>query len=461
MNFDQYLKEKNIRLFESLSDKEYLTSNKKYEQLFNSLVKIEALPFGWDVDVFRINGKFLICKDNIIYFYEDFNYLPNTKIKNSFGISQLKFLIEHFNNLDQNSLPDNFHLRVKYIINNINYKKVHKIIFIDYCTNIKVKIKFGKIKIIEGAINTNVIDDLIDIFKLDKLDIIFNGYLNSELLLKKGCKNKNLSKLIEQNKNIFRYNDYKIFYEQLINLLFQLPSKYGDYEYQYKISGYDEFIITNPRFKIQEIKKDDVYINEIKNITLNLIENITIKSLKRALDDFNQDLKILNVKDEYKDDIYALGRQLILNKLPGNNNCLILGKFKVLTNGHIKIINKALDTYDSVTICLLDKAPLREEMIKTIYKNIDIVYNYNANFKDIFEKIDKNINVILTGSENVKKYRESTKDFPFVNVREFYRSQDSVSGEMIINRLKNKEYFIKNTPLKIHKFYDELLKCYS
>lgn len=459
MNFDQYLKEKNIRLFESVTDKQYLTNNKKFDQLFNNNVIIEAVPYGWDIDILRINKKFLICKDNLIYFSEDFKYLPDTKIKKSDGISQLKFLIEHFNNLNQNSLPDNCYIRVKYIINNINYKKVHKIIFIDYYENVEVKVKYGKIKSIKY---THSDKDVSDIFKLDKIETIFNGYLNSELNIRKGSNNKELSKLIEQNKNIFRYNDYKIFYQQFLDLLFQLPSRYGDYQYQFKFkNGENDFVVTNPKFKINATKKDDLYIKEIKNIALTLIENITVKYLKDALDDFNQDLKMLDIDDRVKDDVYVLGRQLILNKLPGNNNCLILGKFKVLTNGHIKIINKAIELYDSVTICLLDKFPYREDMIKSIYNKINIVYNYNANFKDIFEKIDDNINVILTGSENVKKYRENVKDIPFVKVREFYRSQDSVSGEMIINRIKNKEYFIKNTPLKIHKFYDKLLEYYS
>ena len=127
-----------------------------------------------------------------------------------------------------------------------------------------------------------------------------------------------------------------------------------------------------------------------------------------------------------------------------------------------KLINKALASYDTVTLCLLgNENQYREEMIRTIFKNINIVYNYNANFKDIFDKIDLNISVILTGSDNVKKYREATEQFANISVKEFYKNQNDANGDMVVNRIKNKEYFEKNTPFKIHNFYDRLLNFYA
>lgn len=475
MQFDQYLDFKKFSLFgnlnENISSKIYLTSNKKYEHFFNTNLSIDLIPYGWDVDVYRIQGKFLVCKDNIVYYKEDFNYAPNTQIKNfSHGISQLKFLIDHFNNLDVNLLPDNCLIKVKYIVNNNNYDNVHKIIFIEYYANVKVKVKFSKIKLIESQKITNA--NITKIFKLDQIKNVFNGILNSEHNLKNGCNDKQLLKLIEQNKNIFKYNDYKIYYDQLMDILYQLKSNYGKYEYQISIKiDNDTIIINNPFFKLNTIKKSSNYNKEIKNIALNLLQDITIKTLKYSLDNFNDDLKMLNLKYmennelkeiNIKDDIYQIGRQLIINKLPGNNNCLILGKFKILTNGHVKLINKALASYDTVTLCLLgNENQYREEMIRAIFKNINIVYNYNASFKDIFDKIDLNISVILTGSDNVKKYREATEQFANISVKEFYKNQNDANGDMVVNRIKNKEYFEKNTPFKIHNFYDRLLNFYA
>lgn len=480
MNFNQYLKSVgfNCKIFnESKSDRVFLNTKKNYDLLFNNEMQVILEPYGWDIDVYVIQNKLLICKDNIIYYKNDFEYLPNTWIKKySKGISQLKFLINYLSNLPElNQLSDCL-LKIKYIVNNINYDKKHKIILKEYYKNVKVISKFGKIKLIDSG-EQSQIDKLPIKFDIDR--VIFKGILNSEYNLKKGCNDGQLLKLIEQNKNIFTYNNYENFYNQLKDIFFKIKSKYGESgEYIVKIILNDEtIIIKNPSFKIENEK--DGYYKEIKNFTLNLLQNINIKTFKSALDTFNEDLKMLKIESndsdkfrcsikldnekctEIKDAIYEMGRQMIISKLPGNNNCLILGKFKILTNGHIKIINKALSEYDSVTICLLGNYPYREDMIKSMYKNVDIISNYNANFKDIFNKIDKNISVILTGTNNVKNYRESVKNFPNVTVKEYYQSSDSVSGDMILNRINNKEYFNKNTPFKIHDFYDQLLNHYQ
>ena len=167
-------------------------------------------------------------------------------------------------------MPDNCLIKVKYIVNNNNYDNVHKIIFIEYYANVKVKVKFSKIKLIESQKITNA--NIAKIFKLDQIKNVFNGILNSEHNLKNGCNDKQLLKLIEQNKNIFKYSDYKIYYDQLMDILYQLKSNYGKYEYQISIKiDNDTIIINNPFFKLNTIKKSSNYNKEVKNIALKLI----------------------------------------------------------------------------------------------------------------------------------------------------------------------------------------------
>jgi len=67
----------------------------------------------------------------------------------------------------------------------------------------------------------------------------------------------------------------------------------------------------------------------------------------------NLRIKFQHVKKtaQIKEDVQLISKTLLIKKLTGNNNVLIIGKFRVLTlEGHYKMIQRALNLYDGVIV---------------------------------------------------------------------------------------------------------------
>ena len=73
-----------------------------------------------------------------------------------------------------------------------------------------------------------------------------------------------------------------------------------------------------------------------------------------------------------KDDIQLNAKTLIIKNLKGNNNCLMLGKFRIFTNGHLKVLKSALKDFDNVCICLVTPKELH-----SLYDEYVNAYNIN------------------------------------------------------------------------------------
>jgi len=171
---------------------------------------------------------------------------------------------------------------------------------------------------------------------------------------------------------------------------------------------------------------------------------------------------------QIKDDVQLTAKTLIIKKLTGNNNVLIIGKFRVLTlEGHYKMIQRALNLYDNVVVDIVtskdtkNTKDLRERMIRTAFPKVEIVHSVNGNLSRIIQKSPVNINAVYAGSDRVRGYSDQLAHTLGVQVKEMPRLDSDISASEVISKIKDAGFFKKSTPKAIHSMYQEIKEAYT
>lgn len=169
-----------------------------------------------------------------------------------------------------------------------------------------------------------------------------------------------------------------------------------------------------------------------------------------------------------KDDVQLTTKTQLIKKMDGNNNALIIGKFRVLTKeGHYKLIRRAQKLYDKVVVCVVTSKDtkgtkdLRAEMLKKTFPEVEIVHATNGNIPRILQKSPVNINVVYAGTDRVRSYQDQLKNTLGVTVREMPRTDDDISASRVIAQIEDESFFKDSTPREIHGMYPEIKRSYS
>jgi glycerol-3-phosphate cytidylyltransferase-like family protein len=328
--------------------------------------------------------------------------------------------------------------------------------------------------------------------KIDAPQLLFTGVLGSEVSFSKGIKNKILKAEFEARKNSLTWGSPEILIDDIRQLFLDIESKYGGKE-EGVVMKYNDRLLKwqqeyqldqEARFNIKMKYKEDDWDSENqywKNVTgaaEGIARTIVVKSRKlpEILEELALIMKKIPLNFEHskktqsiiKDDIQLTTKSLLIKQMRGNNNALILGKFRVLSDdGHAKMIRRAQKLYDNVVICLVtskdtkNTKDLREEMIRKTFPGVEIVHAQTGNLISILGKSPVNINVIYAGSDRVKSYQEQLKNTLGTTVREMPRTDDDISASKIIANIGDEEFFKKNTPKAIHDMYNKIKEKYN
>ncbi len=171
-----------------------------------------------------------------------------------------------------------------------------------------------------------------------------------------------------------------------------------------------------------------------------------------------------------RDDLYLTGKQKVMDSLPEHQNALFIGKFRIPTKMHIDIINKALEKYNHIVICIVQaskdiKVGLQLEtkikILEEIFKNrITIITHSSGNLLSIINKSPVRIKYVLCGTDRVDSYRQQLLKSPNITVIETNRDLvDDISATKTIEAIKRNDniLFKKMVDKKIWDMY-ELIK---
>lgn len=478
----------------------YLTTSKKIDEFLSSDVTIEHKTDGVKLTIIKkdntgeLSDYIFAYKGNVLYSTE-FDYQPNTKVsKESIGASQFKTVFRHFDQLGKNSIPVGTELFVEFLMNkptlSSNYSTKHKMVLIGYSKS-SWEEKFGKLKTKPGQMQTNKRDSYAKELKIDTPALLFKGSMISQQSFEKGIIDKVLAKEFASRKQSINWDNQEILLDDLRELFLSIESKYGGKEegvvmkYNFRLLKWQQEYqldkearaMIKMKYKEDDWDTENAYWKNVTRVALEIANGFTVKS--RKLDDLLIELSTVlkrysldfshSKKTEamIKDDIQLTSKTQLIKKMKGNNNALILGKFRVLTKeGHYKLIQRASKLYDNVVICIVtskankDTKDIRTEMMAKTFPNVEIIHAINGNLLSILNKSPININVVYAGSDRVKGYQDQLKTSLGVSVKEMPRTDDDISASKVIDNIEDESFFKKSTPKEIHSLYNKIKSVY-
>ena len=487
-----------------LAANKFLNSSKKLEWFFNTPVEIEAKTDGVKVTAIKIADSgdlsdWIIAYKGHILYSEEFNYNSDDNIKkSSIGSSQFKIVLDHFKSLGKTSIPVGTELQLEYLMRkptlSSNYERPHGIVLIGYSKS-TYSAEFGILKTKNSGMKTEKREFYAKELKLNVPLKIFDGVLSSKEEFERGILAKDLKTAFSKFKEFFDFSDYTDTYNRLSSLLLGIPSVFGGKEEGVVLKFSDGKILKIQQdYQLDQVKRAEIknkwkesdessenqYWENVKGSAYDIFYKIDKqKSLSDMLSQMSSLLKRYELNYSHskknetiiKDDIELNVKTLILKSLKGNNGCLVLGKFRVLTKAHFNLIKLATKEFDKVLVCLVSSKDTKETedlrfrmlevALKQFSNKVQIVKSSNGNLLRIISNSDFNINAVYAGSDRVSDYEKQLKNVLGMKVKELVRTDDDISATKVITNINNEKYFKQNTPKEIHFLYSDILKEYS
>lgn len=509
MDFRNYLTEAKDALDISIqAASKYLTSDKKKEEFISTPVRVEMKYDGVKITlVYKDNtGDFtkdwIVAYKGEIQYPDEFDFASTDSIKkSSIANAQFKLVFDHLEKITPNlgNIPKDTEFFIEMLMKkptlSSEYTK-HGMIIIaaSKCT---WEDNFGKLKT-SSTFDTSTREKYSKILDIPVPTVIFDGVLGNQSTFEKSIEVKELKSAYNEFKSSFNWDDTDSIIKGVSEIFLSLDSKYGDHKEEgvviiykngtrilkfqqaYQVDQAARTVIKN-RFKEVEPETENDYWDKVRLNAMNIISVVTRGKLvkyvdfPKVLEECAKSLKKLNLNFTHskkntlqvKDDIQGNVKMILRKNLKGNNNFLFLGKFRVLSVAHYKIIKDGLKNYDGGVVCVVtskdtkDTKDLRTEMVQKSFPNIEIVHHSTGNLFGIMGKATKNVNVVLAGSDRVSSYKSTLSRNPDLSVEETKRTGSDISASKIIENINDEKYFKKNTPKSIHSMYDKILKQYG
>jgi len=481
--------------------KSILKTEEDIKEFLTSPVKIEEKIDGIKVQVYlkkdakgkNINNWIVSYKGNIIY-PEEVEHNDLEQANKSIGVSEFKFVFKKLKNVNTDLLPKGMQFFFEYTLNKIikpqtlkPYDKVHELILLAYCKSDCQEIS-GKLKCDNNEFYFDNKRPLYaKILGVYTPPIVFKGILYPYENLIKGVLYQKLKQNIENNKDLLIGVNQSTYLENLIKIFLSTDSVFGGLP-----EGYVVWYKGKPYKFQQELQLDKETRNRIKNMfradkdteliywayiktqVNKILDQIKdIKDIRKALKQISRlinDIELINhpkkSPENVKDDLMVTAKLEILRKLSPETG-LIIGKIRVLTNAHYKLIKQALKENKYVIIALSvargkDKTfEIRKKFIENCFKKdldrIEIIGTQNGYIPTILSRafFGMGVNKIYAGSDRVEEYKKQVEAISkHIEVIELKRSKDDISATKIINNINDKEFFENNTPKCMHQIYD-------
>ncbi len=490
-NVDKVIKDKNVG---DLLD-QHVTVYGKYDGTKLSILRTDE---PWD----EANWwKMFIVgyKGNVLYGTE---YIDSTddqqELDATIGVSQYKAIFAHISKYYKGwkSLPLKTEFFFEFLMNKPtltrSYTKLRELVLIGFAPVSDYKENHGKIKTSPQGFLMEGREAFAKTFKVNLPEVLFDGNLRA---LPKGLNDRaaetfsNYNDLIHGSVSDEEYwNFCKAFFLDIPSL-YGSPKEEGVVIHLAKDMGganilkimqadqYDKALRGSKKDKFKmEYESEDKYWVNIRAKAQEVVGMVdytkalpkTLKAVSKLVyKEWDIDIEHTKKTDlNIKDDLQLTVKSMLVRLMPGNNGAMVVGKFRVFTNGHKKMFDQAMKNHDSLVVALVSNKEtkatlkLRRAMIESNYPRAEIIETTSGNLLTMLNKTSTNINTVLAGSDRVDAYKTQLKRNLDVGVEEILRGDDDESASKVVAHLKDLKYFKKNVPKGTQKFYKELLDVY-
>ena len=459
-----------------------LKNEEQINDFLNTPITITAKLDGLKVAAIKHESHWVLAHKNRLLYKTELDFVSDKHMKNSKSEGQFKFVHEHFETVSD-SLPNGTVLFIEFAAKkstlSSNYNKLGLILLgsargvLDVKAASKGVFKLKKMT----ALSSKQSAKLGKAVKLKLPRLLFDGTLSTDT--SKYIDIKDLTGNLAQN--------------ELVKQIRRLDSDFGGpeegavIEYNNVLYKIQQEYQTDPEAR-KEIKAknqgspedEKAYWAVIHTFSKKLSDQVLVldqTDLEQALtvlssklvevvkhfDVLGINVDVVNrTKETAIDDIQNTTRRYITKGLKGNNGSVVIGKFRVLTTAHLKLIKKALNESDDVYVVLVtgkdtkETRDLRFNMLRAanskLRKRFTVVEHTSGNINSIVKKIGMNINNVYVGSDR----KEAYKGF---NVVVTDRPAGEVSATKVIETLINTGN-LTNVPITTQEFKVELKAAY-
>lgn len=428
-----------------------------------------------------------------LFYRGEFDYQDSLGTMVSMGNSQFNQVFKHLETLGKTNIDLNTEFFIEFLVKKTtvmsNYATTGQMILIGY-GNASPVLRFGKVKTNADNLVTAGRERFARELKINLPPLLHDGewFPTSKLLA--NCVDKGLKasfSKIETDLKAAEGNP-ELYYSLVAAKFLELESKFGGKEEGIVVQNseglfkvqQDYQLDKDARFgkKVLYMEDDPIkeqeYWDDVLDIAKKIAYSIKTQDIQKGLQEIAKEIRKLNTTGTHskkneatiRDDIQLNAKNFYLKSLKGNDGALVIGKFRVLTNGHVKMIERAIQESDEVVIGVVTGSrtkatnDIRLRMVRKTFPNLKVIDLVSGNLFTAFKKADININKIYAGSDRVQDYEKMLLKAPGIDVKEIERTGSDISATKVIANIADQRFFKANTPRQIHSMYDEILETY-
>lgn len=484
-----------------LSIKPVRSKYKTHEQLYQFLKApsiTEHKTDGVKLTLIKIDdtgtlNDWIVSYKGHLFYRGEFDYQTKVGKTLSMGNSQFDVVFDHLETLGRTPIEINTEFFIEFLVKKTtvmsDYSQTGQMILIGY-GKASPSYRFGKVETGSQQLITRGREKFAKILKINVPPVLHIGQWHPFSKLISGCKEESLRRKFVEASYIHDLEGKPVeYFNEVVRVFLDYESKFGGREEGIVVETPDGLFKVQQDYqldkearynkKLQYMEDDpnqeQAYWDDVLEIAKEIANSIQTQDIKSGLKEIAVKIAALNVqnthskKNEFtiRDDIQVNAKNFFLKNLKGNNGALVLGKFRILTRGHCKMIDRAIRECDEVVIGVVtgtrnkNTEDLRVRMIKETYPNIKVVELVSGNVFTAFKKAKININRIYAGSDRVEAYESMLLKAPGIQVEEILRTGEDISATKIIDRIEDRFYFKRNTPRQVWKFYHEAYEAYK
>lgn len=484
-----------------ISIKQLTSKYKSSDQLLSFMKmdnKVEHKTDGVKLTLVKIADEgdlddWIVSYKGTLFYRGEFDYQGELGKALSMGNSQFDVVFNHLEKLGKVDIPLNTELFIEFLVKKVtvmsDYATTGQMILIGYGTASPV-MRYGKVKTNSSNLITEGREKYAKALKINVPHVLHQGEWFPTAKLIANCQDAGLKALLEKIKDelIAAEQTPDVYYNKVIEQFLTLESKFGGKEEGIVIINNDGIFKAQQTYQLDKeartekkvlYMEDDphqeqAYWKDVIGIAEQIAKQVQTQDIQKGLKEIADQIKKLNVKNTHskkneftiRDDIQVNAKNFFLKNLHGNNGSLVLGKFRILTIGHCKMIEKAIESSDEVVIGVVTGSKtsgtqdIRLRMMKKTFPNLKVVDLMSGNVFTAFKKADININTVWCGTDRISDYSAMLAKAPGIKTAEIERTNEDISASKVIEKIDDENYFKANTPKQIHSFYPELLALY-
>lgn len=475
LNADKAFTKKPVEFFFQLDGQGNTISPREFiiEEKFDG-TKLTLFRNNEDYDPKDYTKNWIVAYKNNILHPNDFSSGSSKKAREQgIGMSQYRLVHEHLkkNNRNLKSVPKNTEFFVEFLMRKAtltrDYDNKHSMILIGYSTNTKIdqQTEF-RLYTKETKLEQDQNEYYANLLGLDGSEIVFDGEMNSYKSIHTGAKSKALKSLIAKEKQLIDRHFDKLEWAELYQLIKKIflavVSKYGgktegvvikdkktkkiykflqddqhDKETRDKIKS--KYIMDRPDENAYFTKIREFANNILKNIDLDQPHDTVLREISAASSKYKLPSKIHAKKNPHqvREDLQLTTKGIYEKMLKGWAG--VVGKFRILTNEHINMIEYALEKYKGVSVMLVtgsERDPglitVNKELLEKIFKgkNVEVFIAKTGNILRLEQKTRNPIVAYVCGPDRKTAYEGQLQNMNSDAIVDIYDKgkRDSVSA---------------------------------